>query len=396
MSFHGSIPAAIFGVLIIWVVLLDAFETVVLPRRVTRHFRLTAWFYRRTWIPWKQIAGYIRTSSRQQSFLGYFGPLSLIMLLAFWAASLIFGFALLQYGIGGHEQLGNEPITFGRIIYHSGETFFTLGYGDIVPTSSLARFLSVLEAGMGFAFLGVVIGYLPVVYASFSRREIQISMLDARAGSPPTAAELLVRLAGTSENPAIDQTVLDGVLRDWERWAGELLESHISYPVLSFFRSQHSNQSWLGALMTMLDVTSLVITGIEGIHPGQARLTFAMARHAAVDLAQVVNARHDPQAAERLTDAGFDSLRDTLGAAGLKLRNTDEARQKLASLRSMYEPYVHSTARRLMVALPPWRHPAKTRDNWQAGPWDRMIQAKGLAVLGQKPAPPPQAVEDHF
>lgn len=396
MSFHGSIPAAIFGVIIIWVVLLDAFETVVLPRRVTRHFRLTAWFYRRTWIPWKNIAGRIRTSSRQQSFLGYFGPLSLIMLLAFWAASLIIGFALLQYGIGGHEQLGREPITFGRIIYHSGETFFTLGYGDIVPTSSLARALSVLEAGMGFAFLGVVIGYLPVVYASFSRREIQISMLDARAGSPPTAAELLVRLAGTSENPAIDQIVLDEVLRDWERWSGELLESHISYPVLSFFRSQHSNQSWLGALMTMLDVTSLVMTGIEGIHPGQAKLTFAMARHAAVDLAQVVNARYDPQAVERLTDADFNALRETLAAAGLKLRTGDEARQKLSRWRSMYEPYVHSTARNLMVALPPWQHPSKMRDNWQAGPWDRMIQAKGLAVLGQKPLPPPQGAEDHF
>ncbi|HWY19965.1 MAG TPA: ion channel [Candidatus Acidoferrum sp.] len=395
MSFHTSIPAAVFGIVIIGVVLLDAFETVVLPRRVTRQFKLTAWFYRRTWIPWRNIAGRIRTPARQQSFLGYFGPLSLIMLLAFWAASLIFGFALLQYGLGGHEQLGNEPITFGRILYHSGETFFTLGYGDIVPTSSMARALSVLEAFMGFAFLGVVIGYLPVVYASFSRREIQISMLDARAGSPPTAAELLVRLAGRSEDPAIDQMVLDEVLRDWERWAGELLESGISYPVLGFFRSQHSNQSWLGALMTMLDVTSLVITGIEGIHPGQARLTFAMARHAAVDLAQVVNARYDPQAPERMTDADFNTLVETLAAAGLKLRASDEAQQKLNKLRSMYEPYLHSTAKNLMVALPPWRHQAKMRDNWQAGPWDRMIQAKGLAVLGQKPAQP-RASEDHF
>src|SRR5271170_2965970 len=314
MSFHGSIFAAIFGVVIICVVLLDAFETVVLPRRVTRHFKLTAWFYRRTWIPWKNLAGRIRTPARQQNFLGYFGPLSLIMLLAFWAVSLILGFALLQYGTGGHEQLGNEPITFARILYHSGETFFTLGYGDIVPISTGARVLSVLEAGMGFAFLGVVIGYLPVVYASFSRREIQISMLDARAGSPPTAAELLVRLAGSSENRAIDQLVLDEVLRDWERWSAELLESHISYPALSFFRSQHSNQSWLGALLTMLDVTSLLLTGIEGIHPGQARLTFAMARHAAVDLAQVVNARYDPLAPERMTDVDFNLVRDTLAA----------------------------------------------------------------------------------
>jgi hypothetical protein len=256
----------------------------------------------------------------------------------------------------------------------------------------------VIEAGMGFAFLGVVIGYIPVVYASFSRREIQISMLDARAGSPPSAAELLVRLAGRSEDPGVDQRVLDEVLRDWERWAAELLESHISYPVLSFFRSQHSNQSWVGALTTMLDVTSLVLTGIEGVHPGQAKLTFAMARHAAVDLAQVVNARYDPGAAERLTEPELNALREALKAAGLQLRSDEYAANKVAKLRSMYEPYVNSIARNLMLTLPLWRYEQKTRDNWQAGPWDRLIQARGLGALGAKPqervAVP--TVEDHF
>src|ERR1700756_6018124 len=148
MNTHVNIVAIVLGFAIIWVVLLDAFETVVLPRRVLRNFRLTAYFYRRTWVPWRKIASYIRPTSRQQNFLGYFGPLSLILLLGFWAAGLIFGFALIQYGMGGHEQLNREPLTFGRIIYHSGETFFTLGYGDIVPTSGGARALSVVEAGM--------------------------------------------------------------------------------------------------------------------------------------------------------------------------------------------------------------------------------------------------------
>ncbi len=395
---HGSIVATVFGVIIIWVVLLDAFETVVLPRRVTRHFKLTAWFYRRTWIPWRRFAAHIKTPSRRQNFLGYFGPLSLILLLGFWAAGLILGFALIQQGIGGHEQLSGEKLNFGKILYHSGETFFTLGYGDIVPTSGPARALSVFEAGMGFAFLGVVIGYIPVVYASFSRREIQISMLDARAGSPPSAAELLVRLAGRSEDPGVEQTVLDEVLRDWEKWAAELLESQISYPVLTFFRSQHSNQSWVGALTTMLDVSSLVLTGIEGLHPGQAKLTFAMARHAAVDLAQVVNAKYDSTAADRLAEAEFTALRDALATAGLRLRNDEYGREKLTRLRSMYEPYVHSTANNLMLTLPPWRFVTKTRDNWQAGPWDKLIQSRGLAVLGQKSptAAPAPSVDDHF
>jgi len=394
MNSHGSIVALVFGIAIIWAVLRDAFETVVLPRRVTRHFQITAWFYRQTWIPWRRIAEHIKTASRQQNFLGYFGPLSLFLLLGFWATGLISGFALVQYGIGGHEQLSGEPLTFGRILYHSGETFFTLGYGDIVPTSGAARALSVIEAGMGFAFLGVVIGYIPVVYSSFSRREIQISLLDARAGSPPAAEELLVRLAGRSGNSGMDQRVLDQVLWDWERWAAELLESQISYPALTFFRSQHSNQSWLGALTTMLDVTSLVMVGIEGVHPGQAKLTFAMARHAAVDLAQVVSARYDPAAGDRLPEAELNVLRESLAAVGIRLKADEAGREKLAKLRSMYEPYVHSISRNLMLTLPPWRYAAKPRDNWQAGPWDRVIQARGLAILGQRSASP--RVEDHF
>ncbi len=396
---HPHVTIVIVGFVILWVVLLDAFETVVLPRRVLRNFKLTAYFYRRTWIPWRNIARRIQKSSRQQNFLGYFGPLSLILLLGFWAVGLILGFGLIQYGIGGHEQLNGEHLTFGKIMYHSGETFFTLGYGDIVPTSAPARALSVFEAGMGFAFLGVVIGYIPVVYSSFSRREIQISMLDARAGSPPSASELLVRLAGRSDDPGMDQKVFDDVLRDWERWAAELLEAHISYPVLTFFRSQHSNQSWLGALTTMLDVTSLVLTGIEGVHPGQAKLTFAMARHAAVDLAQVVNARHDPMAPDRLPDNEYDALRADLNAAGLRLRSDNYGREKLAKLRSMYEPYIHATGRNLMLTPPLWRQAVKSRDNWQTGPWDRVIQARGLAILGQKAARPSvQSVGDldHF
>jgi len=190
---------------------------------------------------------------------------------------------------------------------------------------------------------------------------------------------------------------MDEVLRDWERWAAELLEAQISYPVLTFFRSQHSNQSWLAALTTMLDVTALVLTGIEGVHPGQAKLTFAMARHAAVDLAQVVNARLDPGAPERLPDAELEALRGVLEAAGLHLRNDDYGREKLAKLRSMYEPYVHATGWNLMMTLPAWRHAEKLRDNWQAGPWDRMIQARGLAILGQKAVPAHTVVgEDHF
>jgi Ion channel len=382
--------ATIAGIVVILAVLLDAFETVVLPRRVRRKFRITVWFYRNTWIPWRKITSLIKSPGRRENFLGYFGPLSLIFLLALWASGLIFGFALLQYGAGEHVQLSNEPITFGRLMYHSGETFFTLGYGDITPTSPIARAMAVLEAGMGFGFLGVVIGYLPTIYSSFSRREIEISLLDARAGSPPTSAELLMRFGNCPQ-----QILLDEIFRAWERWAAELLESHISYPPLSFFRSQHNNQSWLGALTMILDASALVLTGIDGIRDQQAKLTFAVARHAMVDLAQLVNAGYDPLAPSRLDAEQLLKIRQALQEHGLRFSESVESEEKLKHLRSLYEPYAVAMARNLLITLPPWIHYDQKKDNWEAGPWDRAIQAMSLAGLGRR-AEQIRRMDDHF
>ncbi len=371
------VVAIIAGVVIVLSVLLDAFETVVLPRRVRRQFRITSWFYRNTWRRWARLTAHIKSQTRRESFFGYFGPLSLIVLLALWACGLIFGFALLQYGSGEHLLTGNLKINFRLLLYHSGETFFTLGYGDITPATGFSRVLSVAEAGLGFGFLGVVIGYLPTIYSAFSRREIEISLLDARAGSPPSATELLTRAASSP-----DQRTLDQLFRDWERWAAEVLESHLSYPVLSFYRSQHSNQSWLGALTVVLDATALVIAGIDGVSNEQARWTFKMARHAVVDLAQVVNARHDPNAPERLSAEDLALIRTQLAEKGLRLRTDGEAESKLAQLRMQYEPYALGIAKNLYIPLPPWIRRDQIKDNWQAGPWDRTIQAQALGKIG--------------
>lgn len=383
------ILALMAGIAFIFTVLVDAFENVLLPRRVQRHFRITPLFYRYAWVPYGKLASYIQLQTRRETMLGYFGPLSMLALLVLWAVGLIFGFALLQYGGGAHLALGNQPITFKLLLYHSGETFFTLGYGDITPASYFSRMLSVLEAGMGFGFLAIVIGYLPTLYSAFSQREIEISLLDARAGSPPSATELLAR-AGASE----ESVTLDRLFHDWERWAAEVLESHLSYPVLSFYRSQHSNQSWLGALTVILDATALVIVGFDGISNEQARRTFKMARHAAVDLAQVVNARHDPDAQERLTPEDLAQIRAQLSAKGLKLKEGAEADEKLHEIRLQYEPYVLAIARNLYIQLPPWIRHDNIRDNWQAGPWDRVIQA---GALGRISAEHRRAVaDDHF
>ncbi len=355
MQFISTILGAAAIVIVLW----DAFETIILPRRVTRRFRLTRAFYKCTWIPWAGAADHLFPGKRRETYLALYGPLSLLFLLGVWAAGLILGFALLHYGGGSAVSLAGEDASFRTDLYLSGTTFFTLGMGDVTPRTSYARALTVMESGMGFGFLALVIGYLPVLYQSFSRRELNIALLDARAGSPPTAAELLRRHSSPQGLDALQQ-----LLRDFERWAAELLESHISYPVLGYFRSQHANQSWLAALTVLLDTSALVIAGVEGACARQAQLTFAMARHVVVDLAQVFGAPPLAPALERLSLAGLTAMRRDLAAAGLRLPDAAGVEERLRELRGLYEPYVNSLARHLRVTIPPWIAAARAPDNW--------------------------------
>jgi hypothetical protein len=248
----------------------------------------------------------------------------------------------------------------------SGVIFFTLGFGDVFPLDAVGRTLSVVEVGTGFGFLAAVIGYLPVLYQSFSRREVSISMLDARAGTPPTAAEMLRRHAEAGRLDA-----LGGLLGDWERWAADLMESHLSYPVLCYYRSQHDNQSWLASLVCVLDTCALVMVGVDGAHGWQARLTFAMARHALVDISQIFGTRPVVFDRERMTGDELAQLRAALERWGLTLRAGADADDRLRSLRRLYEPYANGLSCHLLIPLPPWLPDAARADNWQTSAFDR-------------------------
>jgi len=306
--------------------------------------------------------------------LSAFGPLSLFGLLSVWASGLITGFGLLHWCLGTRlSSPGQSQLSFVDYLYFSGTTFFTLGYGDVVPLFFLGRACSVAEAGIGFAFLAVVISYLPVLYGSFSRREISISLLDARAGSPPTAGELLRRL-GRARNLA----AAGPLLVEWEIWAAVLLESHLSYPVVSYYRSQHDNQSWVGALTTILDTSALLIAAVESDLGYQARLTFAIARHAAVDLCLLF--RLPPSVdSDRLTPADFNRLRDSLCAVGLKIADDPLVTNSLGELRVLYEPFLKSLATYFQISMPPFQPAEPPVDNWQTSPW--MQRSPGLNNL---------------
>ena len=244
-------------------------------------------------------------------------------------------------------------------LYASGTTLFTLGLGDVLPNSLPVRILAVVESGMGLGFVALVIAYFPVLYGAFSRREVNIALLDARAGSPPTAYELIKRHSFEGGGAA-----LVTLLEEWERWSAELLESHISYPLLCLFRSQHTSQSWLSALVAILDTCAVLIASVQEHSARQAQLTFAMSRHALVDLSQILSTVPMKSLDDRLPAEKFHMIYDRLCSAGVSVCRDNQSSGRLNELRQMYEGYAEALSRYLEMPLPPFfiEHPKK--DNW--------------------------------
>jgi hypothetical protein len=371
----------IAGVLCIFVVLFDAFQTIILPRRATGRFRLTRVFYVLTWKPWVFFAKRLHHPRKRETVFSYYGPMSLILLLAVWASGLVLGFALIYYAQGSPFSDVTGLMGFQTDIYVSGTTIFTLGLGDVTPHGPGARAVIILESGTGLGLLAVVMGYFPVLYSAFSRREVSISLLDARAGSPPTAAELLRRHSAQG-----GEQLLSVLLVEWERWSAELLESHISYPLLCYFRSQHSNQSWIGALTAILDTSALLIAGVRGHEARQAQLTFAMARHAVVDLAQIFSQAPVKDAPDRLPDERYEQLYGLLCQSGVSVCRDEQSIERLREMRALYEGYAEAMSRFLYMPLPPWIADRPFKDNWLTV---AKVRAKTEAADTPNDTPPP-------
>jgi Ion channel len=369
------IAAFVVGLGFGFAVFLDAFQTLVLPRRPSGRLRITRLFFFLTWTPWSAVAKRIKNRRVQEEVYGIYGPLSLLLLLMLWAVLLILTFGLMFFAIGSPFAEPGGPSSWSVLaqlrtdLYMSGTTLFTLGLGDVLPRGAMARSLVIFEAGAGLGFVALVIGYLPVLYSAFSRREVSIALLDARAGSPPTAGELLRRHGFDGGDEAI--IVL---LSEWERWSAELLESHISYPILCYYRSQHDNQSWLSALTAILDACSLLITSVEETPVRQAQLTFAMARHALVDLALVFHLKEKKLWAEqakidRLPAGDFRRLCELLSDTEIRLCGDPASEERLRAMRALYEPYANALAAYLGVAVPAWVTEPKKTDPKKTDQW---------------------------
>jgi hypothetical protein len=377
------ILGSLIGIALIVLVLLDTFETIIQPRRVTHRFRLARFYYRTCWDLCSKIALVVPAGKRREAYLSFFGPLSVLGLFVIWICALIFGFAVLAWSVPERIQTVDTHVNFFDYLYMSGTTIFTLGYGDVVPLDHFGRTLAVCESGLGFAFLAIVISYLPGINQAFSRREVTISLLDARAGSPPSAAQLLSRVGKSASMPQ-----LDSFLAEWEAWSAELLESHLSFPILTFFRSQHDNQSWLAAITCMLDTCAVMLAELKDCNVYRAQLTFAMARHAVVDLALVFRITPEAPKVDRLPEDKCRLLQQTLRGSGLEIYPAGEAAKKIRELRAMYEPFVNALAKRFLLTLPPFITDSEPIDNWQRSP--------GFRAPGLEKLPTIEGAEDHF
>jgi hypothetical protein len=329
------VVAGIAGVALVALMLSEFFVAFMLPRRVKRDPRVARRFLRLLWVPWRGVARRLPAASAD-TMLGIYGPLAILIELVTWAVGLVIGFGLLEWAVVG------GPFWDGFVT--SSGLFLSAGS----PEGSVAlRVVELFEAATGVAVLFIVIGYMPSVYSAFSRRETAVSQLATRAGSPPAAAVLLHRAAGAEHWREFERD-----LRAWEEWAAELMETHLSYPPLAWYRSQHVNQNWLAALTAMVDVAAFVkATSADG-ELEAADVTFRIGRHALADLSLQFGLEAAP--VDRLSDVDFDDLFDIVERSSVETVDRETARRHLEKLRALYEPNAQALAEFLALDLPPW------------------------------------------
>jgi hypothetical protein len=378
--------AGSLAVILLVLVLQDAFEVMLLPRRVNRRLRFTRLYFSVSWAFWSGVGARVRDGTRRESFLGVFGALSMVVLFALWATALVCSFGVLQWALRPASEASSS---LGEQLYMSGVTFFTLGFGDVVPHGGPGRVTAVVEAGTGIGFIAVVIGYLPVLYQLFARREAHVIQLDARAGSPPTATTLLCRHAEAGGLARLDE-----FLREWEIWGSDLLESHLSYPMLVYYRSQHDNQSWLAAMAAVMDCCALILVGVTDLPPLQARMTFAMARQVVVEMARsfgVAPSRYD--GGDRLETADYLRMETIFAESGLNWQGGPGGQETLAALRATYEPLLDGLSSALLLPIPGWIAADDASDHWQGG-HRGLIASRLIALLADHDAKDAVAPDD--
>ena len=333
-----ALPVGI--VLVAWT-LLDVFRTLVMPRAARGRVRLSRILFRTMWRPWRGIGVRRKTVQARERVLATAAPFFFFVLLVGWVSLALLGYALILWSPAFVDGIGPGGDSFGNALYVSGTSLFTLG--SVGGVTGSTRAIVVAEGATGLGLFAVVIAYLPVLYQAFNRREVGVLLLDARAGSPPSGPELLHRMgsAGVASS-------LHGLFAEWERWVADVLESHMSYPLLTLFRSPHDNTSWVTSLGSVLDAATLLLTAVEDEPDERAILLYGTGVHAVEDLFYYF------RLTERETVIQRDEFEDVLGVMkddGFAVRPLDDAFARFTQKRAKYAPRLDALAV-LLAATP--------------------------------------------
>lgn len=357
------ILVGILGGLMVALMLLEIFLAFLLPRRVKRDPTIVRSIFNYTWRPWRRLARMLPTQAAD-TMLGIYGPFGVLLDLVLWVVTMMLGYACLQWAGGSHLVAGHT-VDFGNDLYFSAATMAASAPAGLGAQTTFARVVQVIDAASGLAVIAIVIGYLPSLYQAFSRREATVSQLDARAGSPPSAGRLVIRSTQRDGWPALNR-----YLSSWETWVAELMETHLAYPVLAYFRSQHVNQNWLSAMCTVLDTCAFTIAAAPAGTVDSARFTYAIARHAVVDLSYSFHVEPSTPLVDRLPIEDLRELLRQLHEAGVEPAEPEEQiRMRLQRMRNSYEPYIFALGERLELGLPMWLAPESPTDNWRTTEW---------------------------
>jgi hypothetical protein len=314
------------GVVLLSFVLWDVFQGIVVPRPTPGRWRISRYVVPPTWRLWRAFATRTRSGLGRDALLGLYAPGAAVLLLLMWLAGLIVGFGLVFFAL--RSQIDPSPTDPIQAVYFAGSSVLTLGYGDLVPTGGLARFAVLAAAASGLGLVALVITFLFSLFGSYQRREVLVVTLSARAKSPPSAIALLethARLDLVADLPAL--------FRRWEEWTAEVLDTHVAYPLLGYFRSSHDNISWISALGAVLDAASLVITTIRGVPRGHARITTRVGVHLVEDITINLGLSGDESAVDR---AQFAGVYRRLASAGYDLEPEPQAWRTFARTRAAY------------------------------------------------------------
>jgi len=341
----GSWFEIIGGFVIVVVVIYDLFQSVILPRPAISKVSIVRYVVRFVWYLWRWMGTRSAQVARRESRLATFGPVAVFVMFGLWAVALIVGYGLIFDALRG--GLRPAPQSFGSALFFSSTTLAPLSYGDVVPVSIPARLLTLAESGSGVLVAALIITLLFSLYQSFQAREELVVTLDAMAGAPPSGVQILETAA---EHGMRDELVR--TFNDWRGWAAAVLESHLAYPILVYFRSSHDNEAWLNSFGAVMDAATLIISAVEEESVGPARLMFTVGNHLVADLARYF--RLSLSAHPYVERDEFDEAMARLAKAGYRCRSNPDAWTEFASLRARYAAPLNEMNKRLANIPAQW------------------------------------------